>query len=227
LLVAFDRTVFRDLHRPAQPIQDIRRAPQCVPGVEQAGDQVRHPGQGPALIVAEPVHGRAFVQRSLKATQPGLVETTPAPGRAFRGQGLLTTGLPLLPPAVHRGLRYPQPRGDLRYRHAFGEPAGRLPSYLLTPGPCTLGQSTTIGISHPSGVQKPSIKVMQTRRSGIDQLDRSTSVATRRPARRIDARIKHVAAPIAAAPPSISSHHRRRRGPLRRQLPPVTVGLRP
>jgi hypothetical protein len=51
---------------------------------------------------------------------------------AFRGQGLLATGRPLLPPAVHRGLRRALPRGELGYRHAFGEPAGCLTPHLLT-----------------------------------------------------------------------------------------------
>ena len=124
------------------------------------------------MIVAEPVHGGAFVQRVLQAPQPGLVETTPATGRAFRGQGLLTTSPSLLPPAIHRSLRHPQPHGDLRHRHTLGEPVGRLAPYLLTLDPSMLGQTATIGIYHPSGVQNLSTDVRLTRRSGIDQLDR-------------------------------------------------------
>jgi hypothetical protein len=60
-------------------------------------------GASPPLIVAEPVCGGAFVQRVLQTPQPDLVETTPATRRPFRREGLLTTGLPLLLPAVHRG----------------------------------------------------------------------------------------------------------------------------
>jgi hypothetical protein len=66
-LVGFDGTVFRDLHRPAEAVQDVRGAAQRVPDVEQPGDQVRQPSEGPALIVAEPVHGGAFIQCVLQA----------------------------------------------------------------------------------------------------------------------------------------------------------------
>jgi hypothetical protein len=46
--------------------------------VEPAGNQIRHPGQGPPLIDVEPVCRRTFVEGPGGPAKPGLVETTPA-----------------------------------------------------------------------------------------------------------------------------------------------------
>jgi hypothetical protein len=48
---------------------------------------------------------------------------------------------------------------------------------VLSLGPALCGQTPTIGISHPSGVQIPSINVTPTRRADIDQFDHPRSVA--------------------------------------------------
>lgn len=127
-LVTFDRTMPRDLHRPAHPVQQIPGAAQRVAGVKHPRDQIRHPGQGPALILAEAVHGRAFVQGISQTTQPGGVQ----PGAEIR-QALSTPG-----PAHHRAANAAASRTPRSVIPAAG-PSPRPPAHLrrTRPPPAT------------------------------------------------------------------------------------------
>lgn len=76
-LVSFDRTMCRNLHRPTQPIHDVRRTTQRVPGAEHPNDQLRQPRQSPPLITTEPVRRRALFQGVGQPPQLGLILATP------------------------------------------------------------------------------------------------------------------------------------------------------
>jgi hypothetical protein len=58
-LIPLRRPVYRDLRAEPHPVQQVRRAPQRVPKVEQPRDQRRDPGQRPPLVLVPAVGRRA------------------------------------------------------------------------------------------------------------------------------------------------------------------------
>jgi hypothetical protein len=100
-------------------------------------------------------------------TDPGVREALAEfmSARAWIHAGGLATGAPTLLAPVPGGLRHPQPPGDLRHRHALGEPARRLRPYRLSSGPPLRGQAATVGVAHPCGVAIASNDVTPPRRT--------------------------------------------------------------
>ena len=152
-LVAFGGAVYRDLRGEPDPVQQIRRAAQRVPDVEQPPDQGGHPLQRPPLILTPAVRrpGPYPAQRAAGPAAPPTAGMLPRPAPlgcqrqpgAARPASAAATGTPTsCSPAAHA---LPAP-ASCRARTAA---AACLP-HPLTPRPPSSGQATTIGISHRS-----------------------------------------------------------------------------
>lgn len=132
-LVSFDRTMCGNLHRPTQPIHDVRRTTQRVPGAEHPSDQLRQPRQSPPLITTEPVRRRALFQGVGQPPRLGLILATPRSWRYRDAPGPFEARA-CSPPARHpytavcdtqAGGRSPTPTHPRRT-------TGRLPPHRLT-----------------------------------------------------------------------------------------------
>ncbi len=123
-----------------------------VADTKQRSGQLRHPGQGPALVLGVAIRGRAALQLGFQPLQPGLVQAALLPTGALGGQGLDAAGLPGPVPAVGRHPAHPEPAGHLRYRNSLGEQVGGRETQLFSSGACGGGQPATFGVPHASGM---------------------------------------------------------------------------
>src|ERR1700678_1951125 len=113
-------------------VQQVPGSRDGVPHAELSPDQVPDPGQRPPLVLPS-------LRPPTRHPAPG-----PAPpadphpadtgSPALRGQAGRATGLPGLPPPLHRPLRYPQLSSDVRNRDTLLEPLhGRQPDQFPPP----------------------------------------------------------------------------------------------
>jgi hypothetical protein len=149
------------------PAQQLRRALDGVPDVEQLPDQRPGPAQRPALVAGEPVRQRSFPQLGL---QPGpLLRAQPLPRhRALRPQRAGPAIPPRPVPPPHRPFRHPQVMRDLTDRIAAGKPPGGPQPQPLTP--------QLLSGRIPAPLRIPHIPVIRPRPPGVTTLDSTSSV---------------------------------------------------
>jgi hypothetical protein len=75
-LVAFDRPMLRNLHRPAEAVHEVRGTAQRVPDSDPAVDQIRDPSQSPPLIPRDAGPPQGLVQQRGQFPQLILVSAT-------------------------------------------------------------------------------------------------------------------------------------------------------
>src|SRR5207302_3423380 len=86
--------------------------------------------------------------------QLGVAEPAARSARPRGSQRLLAAGPPAPPPLIGRLRAHPQPGRHLHRRHVLGEQPCRLHPHRLPPSPRGLREPTTIGISHPPGIER-------------------------------------------------------------------------
>jgi hypothetical protein len=152
----------RDLHAPADPVQQHIQPRQRVLHPEPAPHQLADPGQRPALIRIPP-DSRPRIQHRIQLAQLSRSQLAPGAARPLGGQRRTAAGRQCPPPPVRRHPRHPEAFTYFPVAGPGLDQLRRRKPHTFPAGPLLRGQPAAIGIPHDCGMPRAARPVTRAR----------------------------------------------------------------